>query len=207
MVKIRYNLSDDVLVIKLRNDNEKAFKDLFDKYSKKLYYFSLRYLRDKEESEELVQTVFINLWIHRKSLREDMPVKSYIYRSAVNYIFNQLKKRANHAKFMDSELSKCEISSNLTYEQVLFNDMERSINSIIETLPLQQKTIFILSRYENLSHQEIAEKLDLSVRTVENQVFRALKIIRSKLQTENIFLIMLCESAFINTLLEIFPGL
>jgi len=135
-----------------------------------------------------------------------MPVKSYIYRSAVNYIYNQLKKRAIHAKFVDSELIKGEIHSNLTYEQVLFNDMERSINSIIDTLPLQQKRIFILSRYENLSHQEIAEKLDLSVRTVENQVFRVLKIIRSRLQTENIVLIAMVKSALVSTLINIFQG-
>ena len=207
MVKIKDNPGDNILILKLRNDNENAFKELFDRYSKKLYYFSLRYLRNKEESEELVQTVFINLWVHRKSLRVDLPVKGYIYRSAVNYIYNQLKKRAIHAKFLDSELIKGEIPTNLTYEQVLFNDMERSINSIINTLPLQQKKIFLLSRYENLSHQEIAEKLDLSVRTVENQVFRVLKIIRSRLQTENIFLIVLFKSALISALVNIFPGL
>ncbi len=200
MTKIKDNPADDKLVIKLRRDDECAFKELFDRYSKKLYYFSLRYLRNNEESEELVQTVFINLWEHRKSLRDDMPVKSYIYRSAVNYIYNQLKKRAIHAKFVDSELIREEIHSNPTYEKVLFNDMERSINSIIDTLPLQQKEIFLLSRYENLSHKEIAEKLDLSVRTVENQVFRALKIIRSRLQTQIIFLILLFKSAFFNTL-------
>ena len=207
MGKIKHSPEDNILVIRLRNDNEYAFKELFNRYSKKLYYFSLRYLHNKEESEELVQIVFINLWEHRKSLRDDLPVKSYIYRSAVNYIYNQLKKRAIHAKFVDSELIKGEIHSNLTYEQVLFNDMERSINSIIDTLPLQQKRIFMLSRYENLSHQEIAEKLDLSVRTVENQVFRVLKIIRSRLQTENIVLIAMVKSALISTLINIFQGL
>ncbi len=207
MDKIKESPEDNILVIRLRNDNENAFKELFNRYCKKLFNFSLRYLHNKEESEELVQIVFINLWEHRKSLRDDLPVKSYIYRSAVNYIYNQLKKRAIHAKFVDSELIKGEIHSNLTYEQVLFNDMERSINSIIDTLPLQQKRIFMLSRYENLSHQEIAEKLDLSVRTVENQVFRVLKIIRSRLQTENIVLIAMVKSALISTLINIFQGL
>ncbi len=206
MDKIKESPEDNILVIRLRNDNENAFKELFNRYCKKLFNFSLRYLHNKEESEELVQIVFINLWEHRKSLRDDLPVKSYIYRSAVNYIYNQLKKRAIHAKFVDSELIKGEIHSNLTYEQVLFNDMERSINSIIDTLPLQQKRIFMLSRYENLSHQEIAEKLDLSVRTVENQVFRVLKIIRSRLQTENIVLIAMVKSALVSTLINIFQG-
>lgn len=198
MKGINNNLSDDILVIRIRNDNEDAFKELFDRYSRKLYYFALRYLHNNEESEELVQTVFINLWEHRKSLDENLSVKSYIYRSAVNYIYNHLKKAALRARFIDSELVKGKITSDLTYEQILLNDMDRSINSIIDTLPRQQKKIFLLSRYENLTHQEIAEKLDLSVRTVENQVFRALKVIRSKLHTEILLLFLLLKSVFIH---------
>ena len=75
---------------------------------------------------------------------------------------------------------KDEIHPNQTYEHVFFHDLERSINSIVDTLPSQQQKVFQLSRLEGLTNKEIANKLDLSVRTVENQIFRALKFIKNK---------------------------
>jgi len=144
-----------------------------------------------EEAKELVQSVFINVWEHRKSLDETMSVKSYIFRSTVNYIYNYLKRKAIRARFVELELQKGELQSNQTYDQIFFNDLERSINSIIETLPAQQQKIFQLSRFEGLSHEEIAKKLDLSTRTVENQVYRALKIIKRNLKGEILSLILL----------------
>ncbi|RPI69935.1 MAG: RNA polymerase sigma-70 factor, partial [Ignavibacteriales bacterium] len=141
-----------------------------------------KFLGSKEETEELVQSVFINIWEQRGSLDETQSVKSYIYRSAINYITNYLKKKTIRTRFSEQELHKDDIHSDLTYEQVFFHDLERSINSIVETLPSQQQKIFRLSRYEGLTHQEIAKKLDLSVRTVENQMYRALKVLRTILK-------------------------
>jgi RNA polymerase sigma-70 factor, ECF subfamily len=186
------NSSDNMLVIRIRNDSKDAFKLLYNRYNKKLYYFSLRYLGDNEEAEELVQSVYINIWEHRKSLDETMSVKSYIYRSAVNYIYNYLKKKAIRARYVEAELQKGELQSNQTYDQIFFHDLESSITSIVETLPPQQQKIFQLSRLEGLSHEEIAKNLDLSIRTVENQIYRALKIIKSKVKGEifSMFLIL-----------------
>lgn len=192
----RLNKDDKLLVIRIRNDSQDAFRLLYDRYCRKLYYFSLRYLKDKEEAEELVQSVFINVWEHRKSLDETMSVKSYIFRSSVNYIYNYLKKKAIRARFVERELQKGELQSNQTYDQIFFHDLERSINTIIETLPSQQQKIFQLSRFEGLSHEEIAKKLDLSTRTVENQVYRALKIIKSNLKGELFSLFLLFGKLF-----------
>lgn len=185
------NSSDNMLIIRIRNDSKDAFKLLYNRYNKKLYYFSLRYLGDNEEAEELVQSVFINIWEHRKSLDETRSVKNYIYQSAVNYIYNYLKKKAIRARFVEAELQKGELHSNQSYDQIFFHDLESSISSIVETLSPRQQKIFQLSRLEGLSHEEIAKNLDLSVRTVENQIYRALKIIKSKLKGEifSIFLL------------------
>ncbi len=178
------NYNDSSLVIRIRNDSREAFKLLYDRYYKKLYYFSLRYLENREEAEEVIQSVYMNVWEHRKSLDETMSVKSYIYKSAINCIYNHLKKKAICSRFVEMELQKGESQAYQTYDQIFFHDLEMSINSIVETLPPQQQKIFQLSRFEGLSHEEIAQKLDISVRTVENQVYRALKIIKSKLKGE-----------------------
>jgi RNA polymerase sigma-70 factor (ECF subfamily) len=118
-----------------------------------------------------------------------MAVKSYIYRSAVNYIFNYLKKRAIRARFIEAELNKDEVLSNETWDQVLFHELEKSVSQIIEKLPPQQQKIFRLSRFDGLSHERIAKELDLSVRTVENQIHRALSIIKNKLK-DTIYLLL-----------------
>ena len=176
------NVDDNLLVTRIRQDDKNAFKSLYKRYSKKIYFFSLKYLGNNVEAEELVQSVFINVWENRKSLDANNSVKSYIYKAAVNYIYNYLKKKAIHARFIESEINKGQIHSNLTYEQVFFHDLERSINSIVETLPSQQQKIFQLNRNEGLTNMEIANKLDLSVRTVENQMYRALKTVRTILK-------------------------
>lgn len=176
------SITDDLLVSKIRENNEDAFKSLYDRYSKKIYYFSLRYLASKEETEELVQSIFINLWERRRSLDATLTIKSYIYRSAVNYITNYLRKKAIRTRFNETEIQKAEIPSNHIYEQVFLHDLERTITSVVETLPTQQQKIFRLSRYEGLTNKEIAGKLDLSVRTVENQMYRVLKVLRKFLK-------------------------
>jgi RNA polymerase sigma-70 factor (family 1) len=179
---IDLNSSDNLLVIRIRDDSRDAFKLLYDRYNKKIYYFALKYLRNAEEAEELVQSVFISIWEHRKSLDERMAVKSYIYRSAVNYIYNYLKKKAIRTRFIEEELQKDELLSNQTWDQVLLHDLEKSINLIVESLPPQQQKIFRMSRYDGLSHEKIAKDLDISVRTVENQIHRSLSIIKTRLK-------------------------
>jgi RNA polymerase sigma-70 factor (family 1) len=186
-------VGDDLLVTRIQNNDKDAFKSLYNRYSKKIYFFSIKYLGNSVEAEELVQSVFINVWENRGSLDATNSVKSYIYKAAVNYIYNYLKKKAIRARFSESEISKGEIHSDITYEQVFFHDLERSVNSILENLPSQQQKIFQLSRYEGLTHKEIAKKLGLSVRTVENQMYRALKKIKDLLKG-GLFLVLMLIS-------------
>ena len=178
------SIPDDLLVDEIKENNEEAFKSLYDRYSRKIYYFSLRYLGSKEETEELLQSIFMNIWQHRRSLDSTLPVKDYIYRSAVNYITNYLKKKAVRTRFNESEIHKDEIHSNHTYDQIFLHDLESSINAIVKTLPSQQQKIFRYSRYAGLTHKEIASKLGLSVRTIENQMYRVLKVLRTILKAD-----------------------
>lgn len=172
---------DNKLIRRIKNDEVNAFELLYDRYKKKIYSFSYRYLNNKPETEDLVQSVFINVWEHRKSLDETLSIKSYIYRSVINCIYNILKKRAIRSRFVEFELQKPERCSNQTYEMVYFHDLEKSIREIITTLPPQQQKVFDLSRNDCYSYEEIAQKLDISVRTVENQIYRAIKVIRKQL--------------------------
>jgi len=182
MIEENKNINDYLLVIRISHDDRNAFRSLYDRYSRKIYFFALGYLGSKDEAEELVQSVFVNVWENRESLDPALSVKNYIYKAAVNYIYNYLKKKAIRARFIESVIVRGEEQSNLTYEEVFFHDLENAVNSVVSSLPTQQQKIFRLSRYEGLPDKEIAKKLDISVRTVENMLYRALKVIRQNLK-------------------------
>jgi len=170
--------SDDVLAGRIVNDDQLAFEQLYNRYFRKVFYFSVRYIQNRVEAEDLVQTLFVNLWESRKSLNPDLLVKSYIYRSVTNLIYNCLKKRAIRSRHIEYELRKGEQFSNQTYDQLYFQDLEKSIDNVVNSLPPQQKRIFYMSRGQGYSYEKIARTLDISVRTVENQIYRTLRTIK-----------------------------
>lgn len=171
--------NDNKLAARLKNDDQRAFELLYNRYFRKIYYFSLKYLQNREETEDLVQIAFINLWEHRKTLDINKPVKSYLFKSVTNLVYNCLKRRAVRSRYIESELRKPDGFSNQTYDQIYVHDLEKSIDDIVTTLPPQQQQIFYLSRGEGYSYEKIAQKLEISVRTVENQMYRTLKVIRN----------------------------
>lgn len=177
-------ISDNILAAGLQNDNLEAFELLYHRYNKRLFCFSLRYLKNSSEAEELVQAVFISVWEHRRSIDAKLSIRNYIYRSAVNYIYNFLKRRAVRNRFIQCELLKQEPLFNQVSDQVLCHDLEKTIDIIISKLPPRQQKIFSMSRLEGLSNQEISDKLNISIRTVENQIFRVLKVFRKILGSD-----------------------
>ncbi|NWJ52475.1 MAG: RNA polymerase sigma-70 factor [Bacteroidetes bacterium] len=181
------DLQESKWVVELRNDSQTAFAELFNRYKKKLYYFALSYLNDSAEAEEVVQSVFVRLWENRSTLDETMSIKNFIYKSTVNACYNFLKKKAVRNRYLENELVAFNEAENRSYDEIFYKDLKRQIDNIISSLPSQQQQIFQLSRFEGLSHADIADKLNLSIRTVENQIYRALKVIKDNLKVEYFF--------------------
>jgi RNA polymerase sigma-70 factor (ECF subfamily) len=181
------DLQESRWVVELKNDSQAAFAELFNRYKKKLYYFALSYLNDNAEAEEVVQSIFVRLWENRSTLNETMSIKNFIYKSTVNACYNFLKKKAIRNRYLENELIAFDENENRSYDEIFYKDLKRQIDSIISSLPPQQQQIFQLSRFEGLSHADIASKLNLSIRTVENQTYRALKVIKDNLKVEYFF--------------------
>lgn len=183
-MNIKFSDSDEYLVRRLKNDDKKAFELIFRKYREKLYYFTLAYLRSASDSEEIVQNVFISLWENRSLLNEEYCLKSFIYKVTVNQIYNHFKHRLVKQKFAD-HVTRQSLVDNHSEESILLNDLQHHIDTIIEELPHQQQLIYKLSRHNGLSNAEIANNLRISIRSVENQIYRALRFIRGKLRQES----------------------
>lgn len=175
---------DSLLASGIKNNSREAFGTLYNRYSKVLYYFSLKYLGDSTEAEELVQTVFVSIWENRRMIDESKCFRNYIYRTAVNTIYNILRKRAVRRKFLISQLQKPEGSLN-PYEQIFFNDLDSKLESVIGNLPPQQQKIYNFNRKEGLSHEEIAKRMNISVRTVENHLYRVNRLLKEVFSSQS----------------------
>jgi len=158
-----------------------AFDQIFEKYYRKVYAFSLSNFRNKEDAEETVQDVFYNLWKDRAKLKELNDLEAWIFSICFNIIrkhFRSLAVEKKHLKvFTESYLD----SDNSTDIEVEYRDLLEKTDEIIEKLPPRQKSIYLLSRKESMSNLEISMKLNISVRTVDNQLTRAKSFIREGL--------------------------
>ena len=181
------SVSDDIeFVVKLQKGDTEAFDKLYEKYSKKLYAFGLKYLRSTEEAEELVQSVFLKVWGNHKNLKKDLSFKSFLFTIAYNEICNIVRERKYHRKFIDDTLHEESHSSSEMEDSIDVKSVLDQVGQIINKLPERQKTIFLKSRKEGKSTKEIAEEVGLSPGTIDNYISDSLKFIRKRLPKENL---------------------
>lgn len=164
----------------LRRRNPAAFKAIYDLYWTKLYISAFNVLRDKEQAEDVVQEVFSYLWDNATGL-EIKNLSAWLFTSVRYQVFNVIRSGKVRLRFENLNLVE-EVSSNIAEIKLDREDIQRRLMSGLEELPPRCKEIFLLSRFEYLSHREIAERLGLSEKTIENQITIALKKLRIALQ-------------------------
>ncbi|MBC6426304.1 MAG: RNA polymerase sigma-70 factor [Ekhidna sp.] len=172
---------DSKLVRKIKVNNEQAYKELFFKYGKKLYYFSRKQNLSHEDAEGVVQDVFTKLWEVWKTLNEELSINSYIFTIAKNLIYNKSRKNVNKLLFEKYLLTNGHSSSSNTEDEVIFRDYKNIIEEVIAELSPRAQEIFKMNRFEGRTNQEIADQLNISKGTVENQVHFAMKYIKKQL--------------------------
>jgi len=177
---------DIELVEDLQKGGIEAFDLTYEKYSKKLYSFGLKYLRSADEAEELVQLVFLKLWENHKTLKKDTSFKSYLFTIAYNDICKLFRKRAYYQKFIEDSIYENSQFSSRSEESIDYKSLLAQVEKIIAKLPERQRTIFEKSRFEGKTTREIADEIGLSPGTIDNYISLSLKFIRSRLQNENL---------------------
>ena len=166
------------------------FEKLFKEQYEKLCAIANQYLKDIEAAEEVVQSTFVRLWESREKLNIEKSHAAYLNTAVRNGCLNQLK----HLKI--KEAYKEDNKREMEYEELRVDDSDGNeladkIKSTIEKLPEGRRKIFILSRYEGLKYKEIAERLNISVKTVENQMGSALKFLKSHLAEYMVSLLLI----------------
>ncbi|WPU94397.1 RNA polymerase sigma-70 factor [Mucilaginibacter sabulilitoris] len=177
--KVEY--SDSTVISLLKQGGEKAFEWLFKEHFKSLHAYAYTFLKDDEMAEEIVQNVFCRIWEKRELLKADGSLKAYLYRAVHNESLNYLKHQKVKASFGVYYAGQQQDEDEQVSHKVAAAELQKHIDAAMSELPQQCRIIFQLSRFEQLKYQQIADHLGLSIKTVENQMGKALRLMRQKL--------------------------
>ena len=176
------------LIINLKNGDKNAFKQLFEHYYPLFLAFARKMLKQDNVAEDIIQNVFMRTWVLRERLDEKRSLKNYLLVAVRNEIYyhlrGELKKR--HEKLQE-EAAICPFDIN---SAISAKDLEKDLERIVASLPDRRREIFEMSRNQKMSNSEIAERLGISVRTVEKHIENALSDIRQKLATTSVLAII-----------------
>ncbi|EDM34880.1 putative ECF-type RNA polymerase sigma factor [Pedobacter sp. BAL39] len=185
------NLADTELTALLKEADEQAFTEIYNRNWKLIYAHVYKMLRDEDEAKDVVQEVFGNLWIKAASLKNTLNISGYLYTAARNKVFDLIEKNKVRSDYLGEIASFVSDPLNEKVDHIDEKRIMEILEREIQKLPPKMKEIFELSRKENLSHKEIAGKLNISEQTVKKQVQNALKVIKPKLNDMGISIAVL----------------
>jgi len=175
-------ISETDLVLSLKDGNLRAFGELFDRYGKRLYHFSMRYLKSAQSTEEIVQDIFFKIWMNREELSAQKSFESYMFTIAKNAILNTIRKSKSEQVYLN--YAKLHPAKDILLDDELdFNELEKAYKDAIEQLSPRRKEIYLLSKEQFLTNADIAVKMNISIKTVENQMTSAISEVRKNLRS------------------------
>ncbi len=182
--------SDQLLIEQIKNKNEKVFESVFKEYFKALTIYAKGYVQDLDTAKDITQETFIKLYEKRDELVIHTSLKSFLYTTIRNRCLDYIKLHKIHQQHKNSILYQSSISvEEEDTDRIRYAELKEKIHKAIKTLPTQNQKIFMLSRFNGKSNQEIAEELNLSKRTVETHISNAIKKIRVSVLLSIILLI------------------
>ncbi|MFN8265002.1 MAG: RNA polymerase sigma-70 factor [Chitinophagaceae bacterium] len=161
--------------------DEAVFERVFKEHFKALHAYACTILKDEMMAEEVVQSVFLKIWEKKERISFDVSLKAYLYRAVYNDSLNVLKHEKIKSAYQTYSAHRMKNESDHSHSKLMLGELEQRIREALNELPEQCRTIFQMSRFEELKYKEIAARLGISEKTVENQMGKALKLMRLKL--------------------------
>lgn len=178
--------SDENLILRIKQGDTVAFNALFDYFYIQLYLHCRKFISDPEDAKDILQNVFLRFWEKRREIDIHTSISAYLYKAVQNECLNHLRSGGTFVvDSWDGDMEKDKLAiveANDPYMDLSLLDIGQIVENTIEKLPGQCQFIFKLSRVQGLKNQEIADKMGISVRTVETQIYRALKILKERLK-------------------------
>lgn len=175
------DFTDQQLVDHLRSGDHAAYTELYRRYFKLLFKHAFVRLKNEDASKDLIQELFTHLWYKHESLQPDRNISNYLYTAVRNRIFDLISRENIESKYIAQLPQNIDTAECITDHMVRESQLRQLINKEIQGLPPKMREVFELSRNENLSHKEIAERLNLNEQSVRSHIKNALRILRVKL--------------------------
>ncbi len=169
---------DIILFEQIKENNQKAFEELFNLYYHNLCDFSSLMSNNKPCAEEVVADVFANIWIKRKKLKINKSVKAYLFRSTKNTTISYLRKRKNIYDPIEEEQLNVKNQDSAPDKNLLKEEQNLKLEKLLKIIPERSREVFILHRFNGFKYKDIAETLDISIKTVEKHMTKSLKLLR-----------------------------
>ncbi|EKF54406.1 ECF subfamily RNA polymerase sigma-24 subunit [Galbibacter marinus] len=188
-----FDLADDELLLRIKQNDSQSFKVIFNRYWKRLYFYAYKIYQDSDLCDDCVQDLFVSLWENREHV-VILNLEAYLFK-AIKYQVSKHVNRLNFQSISPETLSS--LSEGSTIENTLeYQEFEEEINTKITALPIRCREVFVLSRFQHKTNAEIATQLKISIRTVETHISHALKQLRSQMD-ESLYLIIIVISIFL----------
>ena len=172
-------LSDIELIDRLKADDETAISAIYKKYWQLLYVSAYNVLKDRQACEDMIQELFIKLWKNRATIEINVSLKAYLYASIRYEVYRQMRSGAVRSDIFDDLPQRLQTPAD--YENIEYKELIAQVSSVVGTLPQKCREVYQLSRDECLSHKQIALRLNISTKTVENHLTKALRQLRTSL--------------------------
>jgi RNA polymerase sigma-70 factor (family 1) len=181
--------SDEGLLKLLKQQELGAFEEIYLRYWRRLYSAAYRRVQSREASEEIVQDIFTSLWVNRHSANIEI-LSSYLFTAVKYKVINHLEKEVSRRNYAEVQMNSSMLTDNSTEESILLNELNLALEKEIEKLPPKRQQIFKMSRQGHLSIKQVASHLGISEKTAENQLGKAIKVLKLNLKHFNLFTLL-----------------
>ena len=172
---------EQVTILALKEGNIDAFNLCYDLYYRPLCSFANFFVKQPAVAEEITQNVFLEVWMNREKVPSHTSVKAYLMTAVKHDCLDYLKHKKIEERYAGQYLQSAHDSYEDIFQELVSRDLQKSLDLAINKLPTHCREIFLMSRYNYIPYKEIAARLNISVKTVENQIGKALKIVRREL--------------------------
>ncbi|KIA96500.1 hypothetical protein OC25_01740 [Pedobacter kyungheensis] len=183
-----YTELHDLELIQLAKERDRhAFSHIYERYWGVLFIHARKILGNEEEAKDIVQNLFFSLYNNINQIDFKTSLSSYLYRSVKNQVLDYIKHQKIVDRYLESFNAFAEQGVAVTDQEIRRKELEKIIEAGMEALPGKMKEVFLLSRLENMSHKEIADKLGITQHTIKSQISNAIRILRAKIGALNVF--------------------
>lgn len=175
-------LSDNDLLLRLKNGEHTAFTEIYNRFWEKMMNYAVKLTKSEDEAADIVQEIFVSIWNRKESLEVKGPLGAYLIKSVRNLSLKYIEKNIHKENFIERLGYHFENTTAQTEDDISVKELQKNIDTAVSKLPGKMRQVYVLSRDEQLSHKEIAQKLGISELTVKKQINNALKLIAKSLK-------------------------